>query len=174
MTTIIASTNRPDSYTLKVSNYYLQELKKTGMEAQILSLTSLPEGLIHPAMYDTRKLESFMPVQELISRSDKFIFIVPEYNGSFPGILKLFIDSCSFPESFYGKKAVLTGLSTGKYGNIRGIDHLTGICHYLNMEVMPLKIHIPYIHKELDEEGNFFKEDTLKFVSKQLAAAASF
>ncbi|KAA8475873.1 NAD(P)H-dependent FMN reductase [Arcticibacter tournemirensis] len=168
MTTIIASTNRPDSYTLKIAEYYQKHLHEMGHEANILSLTDLPEGIIHPAMYEKQKLESFEILQSKITATDKFLFIIPEYNGSFPGILKVLIDACRFPESFYGKKAALVGVSTGKYGNIRGVDHFTGICHYMNLNVLPLKLHIPNIHKELNEAGEFFKEDTLKFTRQQM------
>lgn len=168
MTTIVASTNRPDSYTLKIAEYYQKRLREMGHEADILSLTDLPEGIIHPAMYEKQKLESFEILQSKITATDKFLFIIPEYNGSFPGILKVLIDACRFPESFYGKKAALVGVSTGKYGNIRGVDHFTGICHYMNLNVLPLKIHIPNIHKELNEDGEFYKEDTLKFTKQQM------
>jgi hypothetical protein len=55
------------------------------------------------------------------------------------------------PKVFMIRKAALVGLSSGKYGNIRGIDHFTGVCHYLNLHIMPLKIHIASIRKEMDE-----------------------
>ena len=174
MTTIVASTNRPDSYTLKIAEYYKKQLGEMGHVAEILSLTDLPEGIIHPAMYEKQKLESFEALQAKITATQKFLFIIPEYNGSFPGILKVLIDACRFPESFSGKKAALVGVSTGKYGNIRGVDHFTGICHYMNLNVMPLKLHIPNIHKELDEKGNFYRDDTLKFTRQQMEQFITF
>ncbi|MBC7913434.1 MAG: NAD(P)H-dependent oxidoreductase [Pyrinomonadaceae bacterium] len=174
MTSIIASTNRPESYTLKVAEYYQKALRTLGTDAEILSLANLPEKIIHPAMYEKEKIESWQPIQNLITTSQKFIFIIPEYNGSFPGILKVLIDACEFPVSFSGKKAALVGISTGKYGNIRGVDHFTGICHYMNLDVMPLKIHIPHIHKELNENNEFFKEDTVKFIKLQVERFAKF
>jgi chromate reductase len=107
-------------------------------------------------------------IQEQMSKSTKFLFVIPEYNGSFPGVLKTFIDACNFPESFYDKKAALVGVSSGKYGNIRGIDHFSGVCSYLHINVLPLRIHIPYIKSEFNTEGDFFKEDTLKFSNEQM------
>ncbi|WP_069658150.1 NADPH-dependent FMN reductase [Arcticibacter eurypsychrophilus] len=169
MITIIASTNRINSYSLKTALYYQKVMKQMGQEASILSLEKLPEDIIHADMYSKIKPKSFEPFQQIITNTQKFIFIIPEYNGSFPGILKIMIDACTFPDSFSGKKACLVGISTGKYGNIRGIDHFTGICHYLNMEVLPLKIHIPLISKELDDEGNVFQADTLKFTNQQIS-----
>ncbi|HEY8929033.1 MAG TPA: NAD(P)H-dependent oxidoreductase, partial [Mucilaginibacter sp.] len=101
-------------------------------------------------------------------QTDKFLFIIPEYNGSFPGVLKVLIDACDFPESFYDKKAALVGLSSGKYGNIRGVEHFTGVCHYLHLNIMPLKIHISNIKNEIDADGNLFQKDTLKFTGEQI------
>lgn len=174
MITIIASTNRANSYSLQTARYYQKMIKKSGHESAIMSLDLLPGDIIHADMYDKNKPASFEPFQTIITKTDKFLFVIPEYNGSFPGILKVMIDTCRFPESFFGKKAALVGISTGKYGNIRGLDHFTGICHYLNISLLPLKIHIPYIHKELNEEGNFFQPDTLKFTGQQIDQFINF
>jgi len=167
MITIISSTNRPGSTTHKVAKYYQERLSEKGMEAGLLSLIDLPEDLMVTALLKGRK-ESFEPIQQIITQTEKFIFVIPEYNGSYPGVLKVMIDACAFPESFYEKKAALVGVSAGKYGNIRGVDHFTGVCHYLNLHVMPLKLHIANIKQELDENDRLFKEDTLKFTDEQI------
>lgn len=167
MVTIIASTNRYGSSTLKLAEYYQKKLSEKGVEATLLSLTRLPPNLIETDLYGKRSPE-FDEIQKIITATDKFLFIIPEYNGSFPGVLKVFIDACSFPESFYDKKVALVGLSSGKYGNIRGIDHFTGVCHYLNLHVMPLKLHIASIRKEFDETGNLSQPDTIKFTDEQI------
>jgi NAD(P)H-dependent FMN reductase len=174
MTTIVSGTNRPKSYTLKLAGYYQRKLQEKGMSAGLLSLTDLPESLIHTDLYDNKGSPGFQAIQDIVTATDKFLFVIPEYNGSFPGILKLFIDTCKFPESFSGKKAALLGLSTGKYGNVRGIDHFTGVCHYINLHILPLVLHIPAIHKELDENGNLFKEDTVKFTNDQMERFIAF
>lgn len=121
-----------------------------------------------------KRSEQFQPIQDKVDATAKFLFIIPEYNGSFPGVLKVFIDACRYPNSFYGKKAALVGISSGKYGNIRGVDHFTGICHYINLHVLPLRIHIPAIHKELDENGDLFREDTIKFTNQQIDQFIAF
>lgn len=167
MVTVISSTNRPGSSTIKLAKYYQNKLKEKGVDAQLLSLTQLPANLIQTDLYGKRSPE-FESIQQIITQTEKFLFVIPEYNGSFPGVLKVFIDACSFPESFYEKKAGLVGLSSGKYGNIRGIDHFTGVCHYLHLNVMALKIHIANIRSELNANGEIYKEDTLKFVDEQV------
>lgn len=167
MITIISGTNRPNSNSQRLASYYLGRLQEKGAEACILSLTTLPKDFITAEMYGKTNL-SFNSFQDLISRTEKFVFVIPEYNGSFPGILKTFVDACKFPDSFYGKKAALVGHSTGKYGNIRGIEHFTGVCHYLRLHVLPLRIHIPGITAEFDADGKLFKADTVRYTEEQI------
>ena len=167
MVTIIAGTNRPGSSTLKLAKYYQKALAQKGLEAGVLSLSELPDTLIASDLYGKRS-EAFDQIQQRITATDKFIFIIPEYNGSFPGVLKVFIDACTFPESFYDKKAALVGLSSGRYGNIRGIEHFTGICNYIHLHVMPLKIHITSVKSEIDADGNLTNPETIKFTNEQM------
>lgn len=167
MILIISGTNRPKSKTLKIAQYYQRQLQKSGESCQILPLTDLPADIIVSDLYGQRS-EEFQKIQQLVSEADKFIFVTPEYNGSIPGVLKIFIDACSFPISFYHKKAALVGISSGRYGNLRGIDHLTGICNYLRMHVLPLKIFLPQIQNEINEENNFIHDETIRAIDEQI------
>ncbi len=167
MISLISGTNRTGSNTLKLTRYYQQQLTEKGIKSQLIDLCALPDALISSDLYGKRSA-AFQQFQNQISASEKFLFVIPEYNGSFPGVLKTFIDACTFPESFYGKKAALVGLSSGKYGNVRGLEHFTGICNYIHLTVLSLRIHIPAIHTELNESGELWKEDTLKFTNEQI------
>ncbi len=167
MITIIAGTNRPNSNTLKIAKYYQAQLKLRDEEAMLFSLEQLPADVLNTDMFGKRS-PAFQEIQDLIEKTSKFIFVIPEYNGSFPGALKVLIDACDFPNSFYDKKAALVGISSGKYGNIRGIDHFTGVCHYIHLNVLPLRIHIPNIKQELDSSANLIQEDTIKFTNEQI------
>ena len=82
--------------------------------------------------------------------ADKFWFVFPEYNGGIPGMLKLFLDAISvraYKATFHGKKACLTGISTGRAGNLRGLDQLTNILNYLQVIVHPNKVPISSISR---------------------------
>ena len=167
MITIIAGTNRPNSNTLKVAKYYRNQLAEKGLQITLFDLQDLPANFIAENLYG-KKTPAFDKIQELITKTSKFLFVIPEYNGSYPGVLKTWIDACAFPESFYDKKACLVGISSGKYGNIRGIEHFSGVCAYLHLNVMPLRLHIPNIKQEINENGDLFMEDTLKFTNQQM------
>ncbi|HZH54051.1 MAG TPA: NAD(P)H-dependent oxidoreductase [Sphingobacteriaceae bacterium] len=173
MITIISGTNRPNSNSLKLAAYYRKRFAEKGAAAQILSLTDLPSDFITADMFGQRS-PAFAPFQEMVTQTEKFVFIIPEYNGSFPGVLKTFVDACKFPDSFYKKKAALVGHSTGKYGNIRGVEHFTGVCNYIRLHVLPLKIHIPHIVQELDKAGQIFQADTLRFTDEQITEFIQF
>lgn len=173
MNLIISGTNRANSKSLKVAEYFHNQLLQNGEEWEIFSLENIPNDIVVSDLYGKRS-EAFKPIQEKIQQAEKFIFIIPEYNGSFPGVLKIFIDACDFPTSFLHKKAALIGLSSGKYGNIRGVDHFTGVCNYLRMHVLPLKLHIPSIHQELDDEGCFIDDTTLSFIKEQVTEIIDF
>jgi chromate reductase len=73
MITIISSTSRPGSNTMKVAKYYQKRLQEKGAEAGLLSLTDLPPTLIATDLYGKRSKE-FEPIQELITQTDKFLF----------------------------------------------------------------------------------------------------
>lgn len=173
MNLIISGTNRLGSNSLKVANYYKEELHSKGEEWEIFSLEDLPHDILYTDLYGKRS-DAFANIQAKVSAAKKFIFIIPEYNGSYPGALKLFVDACAYPASFYHKKAALVGVSTGKYGNIRGVDHFTGVCNYVRMHVLPLKIHIPHIKDELNSYGIFADPITQKFINEQIEEIVRF
>ena len=167
MTTIIASTNRANSNTLKVAKYYQNQLDKKGLPTRLFDLQELPLNFISDDLYG-KKTAAFQKIQELITDTTKFLFVIPEYNGSYPGVLKTLIDACAFPESFYEKKACLVGISSGKYGNVRGIEHFSGVCSYLHLHVMPMRLHISSVKNELDELGALYLPETVKFTDQQM------
>lgn len=173
MVTIISGTNRLQSNTLKVAKYYQEKLSEKGLATQLINLQDLPATLIASDLYGKRS-DEFQKFHDMVTKTTKFLFVIPEYNGSFPGVLKTFIDACSFPESFYDKKACLVGIASGKYGNVRGIEHFNGVCAYLHLNVMPLRLHIANIKTELDENDQLIKEDTLKFVGQQIEKFAAY
>jgi NAD(P)H-dependent FMN reductase len=110
---------------------------------------------------------------QILNGADRFIIVSPEYNGSIPGILKLMIDSCD-PDLFKGKKVALVGVATGRAGNLRGMDHLTDILHYLQAEVYSLKQPVSQVKGLVNSEKELVDEATLSVLSKQLDGFMNF
>jgi len=159
MYTIISGTNRLNSHTEKVAIEYQEILRKKNIEASIFSLKNI-ELLKKNSAFSTLEAGVLVPTR-------KYIFIIPEYNGSYPGVLKAMID-ISDVKTWWWKKALLTGISTGRAGNLRGMDHLSDSLQHLNIFVHPNKLPISMIDKVMDENGVIHSESTLKAINKQL------
>ncbi len=167
MITIISATNRPNSNTLKVAQLYAQLMEKQQLKCKVLSLETVPHDLAFNELFGKRSTNFQQLLDEYIIPVQKIVIISPEYNGSFPGILKTFIDAIN-PDLNRGKKIGLVGVSSGKAGNLRGMDHLTGILNYLGMHVHPNKQPISSILTLLDDKGTIIDPLTIKLLEKHL------
>jgi len=135
---IVAGTNRKGSLTAQVAQYYATLLQKRACINQVLDLYNLPADFTRSALYENRgKNPAFNELQAIMEAASKYVFIIPEYNGSFPGILKAFIDGLPYATTFKGKKCALVGISQGPRGGLVALSHLTDIFHYLSMSVYP-------------------------------------
>ena len=160
MYTIISGTNRKGSNSLKVSKQYQNILKDKGIGAKLVSLEGIDLN---------NKSAVFSEIEtEVLIPSEKFIFILPEYNGSYPGSLKAIIDLTDIRKVWWGKKALLTGLSTGRAGNLRGMDHLAGALNYMKVAVHPNKLPISSVDKLINEQDQIVHEPTIKAIQQQV------
>ncbi len=174
MITLISGTNRPNSLTSKFSKIYYGMLQKQYSATKYFDLESLPVEVLHTDVYEKgKKPDAILEIQqEIFLPTEKFIFVFPEYNGSFPGILKLLIDVMDSRIAFSGKKAALIGISTGRAGNLRGMDHLAAVMNHMNVHVLPFLLPISGVQHEMDQ--NTFKETTEKLVNNQLSQIIAF
>ncbi|MDE0471299.1 MAG: NAD(P)H-dependent oxidoreductase [Ekhidna sp.] len=174
MITIISGTNRENANSLKIARQYQNILQAKGQEASIIDLKKLPEDFLTNSFYENKEAnEAFQPLMNQMKASQKFIFIVPEYNGSFPGILKLFIDALEFPETLKNKKCALVGLSAGVQGSVLAMSHLTDIFNYLAMHVLAQKIKLMGINDRMSEDG-VTDEIGIQLLEEQAAAFINF
>ena len=157
---IISGTNRLNSNTIKVARLYQDLLKHKGVEANLFSL----EGW--KWLERNREFDEFQ--SHTLQPANKVIWVLPEYNGSIPGVLKLMIDISNYKHTWDGKKSLLTGVSTGRAGNLRGLEHMTGILHYLQIVVHPNKLPISQVDKLLDADGNMSDKGTIAAINQQL------
>lgn len=174
MICIIVGTNRLNSVSRKVANYYQKLLQSLGQESQIMDLSTLPEDFAFSALYgNSGKNEAFNEFQKIVDSTSKFVFIVPEYNGSFPGVLKTFFDGLRCPDSFNHKKAALVGVSSGVLGNAVGLGHLDDILSYMGTNTLGLRMKLGNIRQHFD--GEEFSFDIYRnFLEKQAKQLIEF
>lgn len=166
MITIISGTNRADSMTLKTASLYHKLLSERKADVHLLSLENKQVWERSPEMLDLEN-KYLIPAQ-------KFIFIMPEYNASFPGILKLMIDNSDIKKCWWYKKAALVGVSDGRAGNLRGIEHMTAILHYMKVHVLYNKLLLSRINEEISNSGELIKEETENIINIQIEEFLKF
>ena len=147
--TIIIGTNRPDSMSGKVAAHYAEMLIEKGVKPQIYNLANLPETFLFSELYGKRSEQFSTEIETYVSLQSKFIFVIPEYNGGFPGALKAFIDAVP-PAEWQGKKAALIGVAAGRAGAARAMDQFTNILNYLKVNVFFSKPKLSGIGKLME------------------------
>ena len=146
MITIIVGTNRKDSVSQHVANQYAETLKEMGEESKMMSLNELPVDFIYSALYENLgKNERFNQMRLWMNQSKKFVFVIPEYNGSFPGVLKAFIDGLDRAKALTDKKCALVGISAGDQGAGLALSHFTDILNYCGTNVLAYRLRIAKI-----------------------------
>ena len=172
---VIASTNRPASLTRVVADKYRTLLEQQGAQTELLDLAYLPADFTHSALYrHAGQHPNFNQLLERLRRYRKYVFVVPQYNGSFPGVLKAFIDGIPQPKAlFQGRKCALVGVSQGRQGAIMGLSHLSDIFHYLGMSVLAMQ---PKLHSVAapTEEALAAHPGYLERLQAQVAALLTF
>lgn len=160
MISIISGTNRKYSNTFKIAQEYQLLLQAKGFEADIISLENRDVFSYNDAF---EKLEN-----EVLIPTSHFIIISPEYNGSFPGVLKMLFDNSRSHDMWFHKKALLTGVATGRAGNLRGMDHLADVLNYLKITVHPNKLPISSVNNLIGSDGRIKDNYTLTAINHQL------
>lgn len=166
MISIISGSGREDNNTIKVANEYHRFLAGRSIESGVLSLAETAVFVRDEAF---RKMED-----EVLKPASRFIIIMPEYNGSYPGLLKLMIDNTEVSKVWWHKKVLLTGVATGRAGNLRGMEHLTGALLHMKMIVHPNRLPISMVNKLMDADGRITDVATLQAINTQLDEFLSF
>lgn len=170
MIAIISSTNRRGANSYKLAKIYQKAFQTKGIESDILDLEKLPDDFLHTTLYENNgRNESFNRMLHVINDAEKILFIIPEYNGSFPGILKTFVDALPYPNTLKGKKAALSGISSSGNSAVLALSHFTDILHYLGCSVCYDKVRIPGIENMLIEE-DITDETILRRITRQIEA----
>ena len=170
---VLSGTHRPDSNALKLARLLLAAYRELGRAAELLSLTELPPEAFLPAVY-AAKPAAVVALQERVLRAAGLHLVTPEYNGSFPGVLKHFIDLLKFPESFERKPVAFVGEAAGLWGGLRAVEQLQMIFGYRNALMLPERVFIAQVHKKLDPAGALLDPEIGQRLRQQVQAFAAF
>lgn len=107
-------------------------------------------------------------ITEVISTADAYLIISPEYNGGYPGELKLFLDS--FYMEYLAKPVGFVGVSSGNTGGVRAVEQLKLVSLKANLIPIHNHLYIPYV-EEFQANDKRLLEGTQEFLTELNAYA---
>jgi chromate reductase, NAD(P)H dehydrogenase (quinone) len=174
MIEIISGTDRPYSNTIKVAKYVLELYRATGADVELLDLSALKFEDVAGGDYHKAPAGTFGEAVARVTRADGLVLVVPEYNGSYPGALKLFIDYWKYPLTFESRPMAFIGLGL-RWGGLRPVEHLQQVMGYRNAFLFPNRVFLTNIKdafkdgkiadKMIDDLLKVQSRDFLKFVA---------
>lgn len=168
---IIVGTDRLGSNSKRIADLVHSIYKKLGEDVEIIQLQDVMKGLVASPQYGNVQDPILKTATDKIENSDGLIIIAPEYNGSFPGALKYFIDHLRYPQAFEARPVCFVGLG-GMFGGLRPVEHLQQVFGYRNAYVFPERIFIMNVwnhfkKSDTNPEGKFQDAMIIGLLEKQ-------
>lgn len=174
MITVIAGTNRADSKSLKLAQLLVSMYADVGRATTLLDLSQLPPDIFTPTIYGEKPEGFVRDFVDPVLAAHGLHVVVPEYNGSFPGILKYFIDLLPFPEAFEARPTAYVGVASGMFGALRAVEQLQQVFGYRNAHLFPRRVFVPTAHRSFGEDGLFNDEALRLRLAEQVAGFEDF
>lgn len=149
---IISGSPREASKTRRVALYLQQWLQaNTSHQAGLIDMKdwNLPPVT---STFTSVELtpEEYRPLSARIFRADAFIFVTPEYNGSYSPVMKNMLDH--FPKQLHKAVGIVTA-SPGSLGGMRAAQQLLLLAPAMFAIPSPFLLVIPQIDRKFNEDG---------------------
>ena len=165
--TILLGSVREGRKTHRAAFYVEKKLRERGVETDLIDLAEeyLPMyGAANENEEEKARIES---VGERLRKGEAIIFVSPEYQDSFSGVLKNAIDHY-LPE-FHRKAIGVVTVSSGKMAGINASIHLQLVILGVGAYPLPYKLLIPHISNSLDDQSEPQNETVVKMTEKFLS-----
>ena len=169
---IISATDRPGANSLIIAGILQSIYKKLNCTTEIISLKEVSFQILFKHPYPEKLPEEIKPIISKLNSSSGFTVVCPEYNGSFPGIFKFFIDHWSYPETFEYRPIAFVGLG-GRFGGLRAVEQMQQIMGYRNAFIYPQRVFLQNV-SDLLSDGVIQDQEIMKLLSQQAAGFLKF
>ena len=156
-----AGSTRRESFNKKLVAIAAQGAREAGAEVTLIDLKDFPLPLFDQDLEAEQGMpENGKKLKKLFIDHDGLLIASPEYNSSFPAVLKNAIDWVSRPApgepslvAFRGKVATLMSASPGALGGLRGLVHVRSILGNIGVIVLPDQIAVAQAHEAFNPDG---------------------
>ena len=157
-----ASSTRRESFNKKLVAIAAQGAREAGAEVTLIDVKDFPLPLFDQDLEAEQGMQkNGTRLKKLFIDHDGLLIASPEYNSSFPAVLKNAIDWVSRPApgepslvAFRGKVATLMSASPGALGGLRGLVHVRSILGNLGVIVLPDQIALAKAHEAFQPDGS--------------------
>jgi len=101
-----------------------------------------------------------------MKEADGLVIVSPEYNHSFPGLLKHVLDSCL--REYIHKAAGIVGVSAGPFGGVRVIESLLPVLRELGLATIFADVNFGSVGKVFDDKGGLLDQAFVRRTDKFL------
>ncbi len=180
-TLVFAGSNRSDSLNKKLARFAAEELRRAGVEVTAADLVDFPLPLYDGDLEaEAGRPENAWALKRLVRDHDALVIASPEYNGSFPALVKNTLDWISRPEpgerpseAFRNKTAALLSASPSGSGGRRGLRHLRELMQNLGVSVIAAEVALARASDAFDADGRLIRTDAVDEVRQLVADLAS-
>lgn len=144
---VVCGTNREGALSRLLATEVAASYRQRGADVDLIDMAELPVSALAATAYKA-PAEEVIAVVDRFLKSDGAVFIVPEYNGSYPGVLKLFVDMLPYPEGFESRPCAFIGLAAGQFMGLRAVEHFQGVAGYRNAHMYPRRMFIGDSYKQ--------------------------
>jgi len=159
---VILGTTRKGRMSAHAARFVFGQLQKRGgVTSELIDIgdLNLPIDDAGEAVKDPR----FSGAME---RADAIIIVSPEYNHSFPGLLKHVLDSCL--KEYIHKAAGIVGVSAGIFGGARTIEHFQPVLRELGLVSIFWDVNFGAVEKVFDSTGQLLDQAYVRRTDKFL------
>jgi chromate reductase, NAD(P)H dehydrogenase (quinone) len=157
-----AGSTRRESFNKKLVAIAAHGAREAGAEVTLIDLKDFPLPLFDQDLEAEQGMpENGKKLKKLFIDHDGLLIASPEYNSSFPAVLKNAIDWVSRPApgepslvAFRGKVATLMSASPGALGGLRGLVHVRSILGNIGVIVLPDQIAVAKAHEAFQPDGS--------------------
>ena len=166
---LLLGTAREGRQSEKAAIYMLEQIKKAGIETELVDVRNFLFGKTLAAWENPKEAD---PWRAIIKKSQALIIVTPEYNHSFPGELKMLLDSL-LPE-YAGLPVGVCGVSSGGFGGARVIENILPTLRKMGMVAISKSLNFSKIEEFFDDNGNPKNQSFEKQVKEFLAQLAEY
>ncbi|HUK40518.1 MAG TPA: NAD(P)H-dependent oxidoreductase [Candidatus Acidoferrales bacterium] len=159
---VILGTTRKGRMSAHAASFMVGQIgARNGVTTELIDISKIPmptddagDGVKDPAF------------SEKMATADALVIVTPEYNHSFPGLLKHVLDSCL--KEYIHKPAGIVGVSAGPFGGVRVIQDFLPVLRELGLVNIFWDVNFGNVAKVFDECGNLLDQAFVGRVDKFL------